>query len=91
MVSNYAIEEGETEADKLTMVSDFLLMWAKLYPCRVCGGHFEEMLKRSPPPKNGALYAVKSSCIVEVQEVFADASQERGRTWKSGFVNVTMK
>jgi len=56
MVSN--IPTGNTslitlEDNPLELVSQFLHLFVKLYPCIDCGQHFNEMLKRTPPPQKG--------------------------------------
>lgn len=53
LASNYPIEENETEEEKLKMITQFLDLFGKLYPCSLCGAHFREMLKEAPPPTTG--------------------------------------
>lgn len=53
MATNYPLEEGETEEEKLKIIFDFLQLFGKIYPCSICGGHFREMIKESPPPLKG--------------------------------------
>ena len=43
-----AYPEQPTEDDKLTM-NQFFASFAKVYPCHICSGHFQQLLAQNPP------------------------------------------
>jgi len=53
MATMFPLEDDETEEEKLVMIDQFLRIFAKIFPCPICGKHFEEMLQRTPPPTKG--------------------------------------
>jgi FAD-linked sulfhydryl oxidase len=50
MASNFPIRDAETEQSQLASIAQFLQHWGAIYPCSLCGNHFLEMIKRTPPP-----------------------------------------
>lgn len=43
-----AYPDVPTEDERMTMIQ-FLNSFAKVYPCHICSGHFQQLLARSPP------------------------------------------
>jgi hypothetical protein len=61
MTGKFAI--NPTEEEKQTL-SDFIYLFARLYPCGDCARHFQKILQRNPPDVSSRQSASQWACKV---------------------------
>lgn len=50
--------------DERTALAQYLALFARLYPCGECAGHFQKLLARYPPQTSGRVAASQWGCFV---------------------------
>ncbi|RPA93967.1 hypothetical protein L873DRAFT_1837790 [Choiromyces venosus 120613-1] len=51
-------------ADERAALAQYLALFARLYPCGECAGHFQKLLKEYPPQTSGRKAASQWGCFV---------------------------